>query len=310
MSWTDWLFGGATPQTTQYQDRNQLLGYVNQGMGQGGIAQTQAPQLASTDAAFRNAQIQQMGQLQGIASGATPGAGELAAQRQYANANAAQQSLARSARGGANAALAYRNAANQSAALGSSAAGAGQQAALQDQANAQNTLAGVANAGRAGDYQTANANAGYQAGTNALNSQNYLGLLGGLSNMDANQLQSQQAAANNHGFLGPLLTAGGQVGAAALSDRRQKTDVTDGRDAVDKMLDGLTPKDFAYKDPKKFGAGKRVGIMAQDLERSDAGKRMIVETQHGKAIDVGKAVGAALAANARLHERLKAVEKR
>lgn len=312
MGWTDWLFGGATPQNTQYQDRDQILNYVNQGMGQGGIAKTQAPQLPSGyDAPFRSAQLAQLGQLQGVASGATQGAGELATQRQYQNAMAAQQSLARSARGGANAALAYRNAANNGAAMASSAAGAGQQAALQDQATANNTLANVANAGRAGDYSTANANAAYQAQTNGLNSQNYLNLMQGLNSMDANQLMAQQSAANSTGHLGSILqTAGPIIAAAMMSDERLKTNVTDARDGVDELMDGLSPKGYDWKDPATFGTGTGAGIMAQDLERSKAGKTMIVDTPSGKAIDVKKAVGAALAATARLNERLRAVEKR
>lgn len=309
MGWTDWLLGGATPQTTQYQDRNQLLAGYSQGMSPGGIAQQQAPQLQQGyDAAFRNSQLQQQQQLQGVASGQQQGAGELAAQRQYANAMAAQQADARMARGG-NAALAYRNAANQSAALGSTAAGAGQQAALTDQQNAQGMLSNLNAQGRSADFSGANANAGYQAQTQGQNAQNYLGLMQGLSGMDANQLSAQQNAAQNHGFLGPLLSAGGQVAGAALmhSDERLKTEITDARSEVDQMLDRLLPKAYVYKD-SKHGAGRRVGIMAQDLERSAAGKRIVFDAPDGKALDVNKALSAALASSARLNERVRQLE--
>lgn len=306
----DWLFGGSTPETTQYQDRNQLLTGYNQGMAPGGIAQQRAPQLAMGADPFRAAQLQQLQQLQGVASGQQQGAGELAAQRQYANAMAAQQAQARMARGG-NAALAYRNAANNSAALGSSAAGAGQQAAMGDQMNAQGLLANVGAQGRGSDINVSNANAGYQAQTQGQNAQNYLGLMNGLGGMDANQLGAQQNAAQNHGFLGPLLSAGGQVaGAALMSDERLKTNVTDGGRGIDEMLDALRgPVSWDYKDPK-HGKGRWDGVMAQDLEGSEAGRRIVMETPDGKALDVNKALSAALASSARLNERVRDLEGR
>ena len=210
------LFGGGDDQPKpQYQDRDQILSLINQGYGPGGITRNQAPQLQMGDDPFRRAQLQQMGQLQGIASGQQQGAGELATQRQYANALAAQQAQARMARGG-NAALAYRNAANQSAALGSTAAGMGQQAALQDQMNAQGLLGQVGQVGRAGDFNAANANANYQLANNQLNSNNYTALLAQLNSMNGGQLGAQAAAAQagqqrNDALLGAGISAAGQV---------------------------------------------------------------------------------------------------
>lgn len=212
------LFSGGDDQRPQYQDRDRILQLINQGYAPGGIANQTAPQLQMGDDPFRRAQLAQMQQLQGIASGQQMGAGELATQRQYANALAAQQAQARMARGG-NAALAYRNAANQSAALGSSAAGMGQQAALQDQMNAQGLLGQVGASGRAGDYNVANANAGYQAGTNQLNSSNYMNLLQSLGQMDTGQFGAQAAAQQyaqqrNDALLGAGIGAAGQYLAA------------------------------------------------------------------------------------------------
>lgn len=341
LSNSDMLTNANVP--TQYQDRDQILRLINQGYAPGGITQQQAPQMqaAQTQAAqlqlgadpFRAAQLQQLGQLQGIASGQQKGAGELGVERQIMNALAAQQAQSRMARGG-NAALAYRNAANQSAALGSTGAGMGQQAALGDQMNAQGLLGQVGAQGRAGDFSTANANAGYQqqaglanagfqqqAGmqnANAqqqgqqLNSQNYLELLRQLGGMSANQLQGQQAAVmganqNKANLLGGLLSTGGQAAGMMASDERLKTDVTDERAKIDAMLDGLRPVGWRYKDPK-FGEGRYSGIMAQDLERSEAGKQVVSETSEGKMLDVNKALGAALASSARLNERLRKLE--
>lgn len=324
MGFMNSMFGGADAENSQYKDRDQLMKYINQGMGQGGIAHMNAPQILSDpDSQFRGAQLGAVHQLSGVLAGGK-GAGELAAERQFQNANAAQQAMARSARG-TNSALAYRNAANQTAANGATAAGAGQQAALLDRQSAAASLGNLSNAGRAGDFSLGNANAGYQQQTNGLNSQNYLGLMGSLGTMDANQLQAVQAAQANHGLAGGLLNAAGQVAAAYVggpmaaakaaeggipSDERIKTNVTDARDSVDQLMDSMSPKGFAYKEPAKFGPGMSAGVMAQDLERSDAGKDMVQETPDGKSIDMKKAVAAALAATARLNERLRAVEKR
>lgn len=209
------LFSGGGDAPPQYQDRDSILQLINQGYGSGGVTSQQAPQLQMGDDPFRRAQLAQMQQLQGIASGQQQGAGELATQRQYANALAAQQAQARMARGG-NAALAYRNAANQSAALGSTAAGMGQQAALQDQMNAQGMLGQVGASGRAGDYNVANANAGYQMGAQQMNAQNYMGLLSQLNSMNGAQVGPQAAAQlygqqRNDALLGAGISAAGQV---------------------------------------------------------------------------------------------------
>lgn len=352
-----WWFGGSTPQNTQYQDRDLLMSQIQRGLrpGSTGIVNQKAPQMQAAQAGpaaqagaaqmqmgydpFRAGQLQQMHQLQGVASGQQQGAGELAVQRQMANAAAAQQALARMQRGGG-AGMAYRNAANATAANGLSASGMGQQAALQDQQNAQQALLASLGQGRQGDIgvagqnagfqqqanlqnagfqqQTGLANAGYQQGANQLNAQlqgqtqelnnqNYLQLLSQLGNMDANQLQAQNAAGQNKGMMGPLLSAGGTVGAAIASDERLKTDVTDAREEVDDMLDALLPKAYVYKS-EKHGVGRRVGIMAQDMLRSEAGARIVREEPDGLMLDVNKALSAALASSARLNERVRKLE--
>lgn len=189
--------------------------------GQQDITHYQAPQLQLGTDDFRRAQLQQLGQLQGIASGQQQGAGELAAQRQIANALAAQQAQARMARGG-NAALAYRNAANQSASLGLSGVGMGQQAAMTDQMNAQGMMGQVGAQGRASDIGVAQANAGYQAGAQQLNSSNYMGLLSQLNGANQANSAQQQAASlaqqqRNDTLLGAGLSTAGTVAAAYAS---------------------------------------------------------------------------------------------
>jgi len=328
---------------TQYQDAGKLNGFIDQGMlglTNQAVPQSQAAnmgqgaQLELGNDPFRAAQLRQMGQLQGIASGQQQGAGELAAQRQYANAQAAQQAMARSQRGPM-AGLAYRNAANQSAALGSSAAGAGQQAALQDQMGAQGLLGQVGAAGRGADIGVAGQNAGFQqqaAGQNAgfqqqnnlanaqlqqqgqqMNSNNYMQLLNQLAQLNQTKYnadvgvgvgQNQAAAASSGGLLSGL---GGAM--ALFSDERLKTDVSDASDDIDEMLDALSPKSGRYKD-RKHGEGEWTWVMAQDLRKSRAGARMVQDTDDGLAVDAGKAISTLLAAGARLNKRLRKLEER
>jgi hypothetical protein len=188
--------------------------------------------------------------LGGIASGQQAGAGELAVNRQLGQANAAQQAAARMARG-ANAALAYRNAARNSADLGLQGAGLAAGAQMQDQqaANAQlgqlyggmygqdaNVAAQNAQLGQqamlqqgAMDQQAtlANAQAGNtvalanlqaQLAQSGMNDQQQLAALGQMLGWDQATLQAQlakaQIAANDKGLLPGLLQVGGQIGAA------------------------------------------------------------------------------------------------
>lgn len=136
-------------------------------------------------------------------------------------------------------------------------------------------------------------------------------------------------------IIGSLLSAGGAIAAAALSDRRAKRDIRPlysdergksskekllahyeggggGGDEVADLLDKIHPYAFKYKDPKAEGAaeGQRYGVMAQDLEKSPMGKSIVIEVGGHKAIDTGQAVGAILAAMASMNQRLKKTEKR
>ena len=123
-----------------------------------------------------------------------------------------------------------------------------------------------------------------------------------------------QANATKAQMAGNMLNAGGGLlqGLVTMSDERQKTSVAPAEKQVSEMLDKLSPFAYRYKDESLPGTapGQRFGIMAQDLERSAAGKSAVRETEHGKMIDVGQGLGVALAALSTLHRRLKAVEGR
>lgn len=96
-------------------------------------------------------------------------------------------------------------------------------------------------------------------------------------------------------------------GATALSDEREKTATARDPEEVQRMLDQLAAYSFKYKNPEAPGAmpGQRMGIMAQDLERSPLGRQFVRETPDGtKQVDFGSMAGTQLAASAMLNERL------
>lgn len=333
MSWYSYL--------NPLYDINQLGAAAMQPVPQAGAQQNQimgmlgqaAPQLnGAPQDQFRQQQLAQISQLQGIANGTQQGAGELAVQRQIANAQAAQQASARMVRGGGNAGMAYRNAANNTAGIGLSGAGQSQQAALQDQTNAQGMLTGALNNGRSQDIGFAGQNAQLQG-------QNYGQNLGALGAINQGSLAGAQAQANQaNAFAGSVLNTAGQLGAAYLrgpssndsggpqagqavnpgwggpgpsvtySDERLKTGVRDAGAEIDEMLDRLSAKSYRYKNEDRHGRGERAGIMAQDMLKSKAGARVVFDAPDGKALDINKAISAALASSARLNERMRKLE--
>ena len=74
------------------------------------------------------------------------------------------------------------------------------------------------------------------------------------------------------------------------------------------FLDSLTPYEYKYKDPNKksTGPGQRLGIMAQDLEKTPQGKSMVKNTKDGKKINAD--VSTLLGAEALNHQRIKSLE--
>lgn len=116
------------------------------------------------------------------------------------------------------------------------------------------------------------------------------------------------------------LSVGKLVGAAnlvnsvsAMSDERQKDGTRhepSGGGELAELLRAIRPVSFDYKDPEKDGAGRHVGLLAQDLERSEAGRTMVKETSRGKMVDGGQAALAGLAAAADLNRRVARLEGR
>lgn len=104
---------------------------------------------------------------------------------------------------------------------------------------------------------------------------------------------------------------------AALSDEDKKKQVkkNDEKFNSKSFLDALQSYTYEYKDKEKnnplAGEGKRLSVMAQDLEKAGpVGRSMVLDTPQGKVVDYGRGFGAILAAQAELNKRLKEVEKK
>ena len=130
----------------------------------------------------------------------------------------------------------------------------------------------------------------------------------------AQQINAQTAAGNaavSGQIAGGLIGGIGAAGAAAASDIRAKTEISRGEGDIRAILDKVRPYAFRYKDPKAPGTtdGRLVGVMAQDLEKSDGGKEMIRMAPDGTMmVDMVRAVSASLSASGDLHHRMKALE--
>lgn len=116
---------------------------------------------------------------------------------------------------------------------------------------------------------------------------------------------------NKDGFnkMGQGMGQAAAAAAVALSDGNAKTDKSGGNGKVNEFLNALQAYTYKYKEPEKFGQGQQLGVMAQDLEKSDIGKSMVMDTPEGKMVDYAKGAGAMLASQAMLNERLQKLEQ-
>lgn len=256
-------------------------------------------------------------QLQGIANGTAPNPALDAQNVALANAtgaNVANQAAMMAGQRGAsaNAGLMARQAAMQGGAIQQQAAGQGAQMQgnliAQQQANALNQMGNISGQ-QVGNLGNAN-NAAAQ--TALQQQQNLIGGMNGTNNANvanADSINKANSADNkaSKDVMGSLINAGGSA-LSMLSDKDAKTNVKSGEGAVKQLLDKAQPKEYNYKDAAN-GQGKHVSPMAQDLEKSEIGKSMVMDTPQGKVVDYGKGFGAILAAQSMLHKRLDSLEK-
>lgn len=216
-----------------------------------------------------------------IANGEAPSISQITMNRNIDQINNQALAMAASQRGASNPALAFRQ-----AQIGN------QQAGLQ--AAQEGAILGEQERRTADDFLARQAAA--QRGV-------------ALSVQQANQQAALQQRQQNMGLLSGI----GTVAASMASDEDTKTNIKE-EDNVAKAIEEFTKAirgyEYEYKDGE-HGTGKKVGVMAQDLEKSKIGKTMVDEDENGvKRVDTNKAIGALLAATAELSKKVTKMEKK
>lgn len=95
----------------------------------------------------------------------------------------------------------------------------------------------------------------------------------------------------------------------APSDINSKKHIQDGQSQLQEFLDSLGVYDYEYKDPK-YGEGRRISPMAQEIEQTPLGKAAISTNDEGyKIVDYGKLGGTMLASLAMLNHKNNSLEQ-
>ncbi len=117
---------------------------------------------------------------------------------------------------------------------------------------------------------------------------------------------------SSEGNEGLLNTAFGQGVGQGVGSAASKSDRTD-KEAIEEFdsrdfLDNLNAYIFEYKDKEVDGKGKHIGIMAQELENTELGKRFVVEVAGSKYIDYQRMSGLLLGCIVDMNTRLRRLE--
>lgn len=237
------------------------------------------------------------------------------------------QSQAASMRG-VNPAMALRMQQGQAANLNQQAANQGAMLRSQEILNAQQALGGLAGGMRGQDIGLAEAQQQGALNRDQLILQG-LGQKGQIAQAatqgarDLEQLRVQQrAGVNAVNQAGYEAAAKQRTGIAAgigggfmekilASDRNLKTDIEPARSdpAVQDFLDALSSSTYRYKNPE-HGEGRYLGPMAQDLEKTELGRDMVMDTPDGKMVDYGRGAPAYLGVAGLLNDRMDDLEER
>lgn len=217
-----------------------------------------------------------------IASGAAPSIAQMQMNRNVDQTNRAALAMASSQRGASNPALAFRQAQIMGQEAQMQGAQEGAMMAEQERRQADQMIAQQAAAQRGVALQQSMANQQAQA----------------------------QASAGNKQMISGLAAAGGQM--AMASDERVKTDIgsaPNASQAIEAFVNAIKPHTYKYKNAED-GTGEKMGVMAQDLEKTAVGKTMVDEAPDGtKMVDTNKAIGVILAGMADMNKKLKKLEK-
>ena len=94
-----------------------------------------------------------------------------------------------------------------------------------------------------------------------------------------------------------------------VSDENAKQDIHSGEDQLQDFLNSLGVYDYEYKD-EKYGEGRRISPMAQEIESTPLGKAAISTNDEGyKVVDYGKLGGTMLAGIAMINHKNNALEE-
>lgn len=121
----------------------------------------------------------------------------------------------------------------------------------------------------------------------------------------ANQQATMQQRQSDNQLIGNI----GASAAMAFSDENVKTNKKkgDALRAVEEFLNSVEPSEYNYKG----GDNKdRLGVMAQDLEKSQIGQQMVTDTPDGKVVDYGQGFSAMMAGLAEMNKKIKKLEKK
>lgn len=281
------------------------------------------------NAAAQGAQGGLLAQLQAQAAGKGPSIATQALQQQTGQNIRQQAALAA---GNPNNPMAAYAGAQNAGAMNQQGAGQAAMARAQEQLNAQGALAGLAGQMQGQSFQQAgltqqaglanmdasNQFALQQAGLNQQGTEAYNSMIAqqqGAANQNiyAQQQASQQSdlQLRNQMIGGAVSGLSSVAGTLAKSDERAKTDVQDGTGLIHALLDRLGAHDYRYKHPGAPGEaeGRFTSPMAQEMEKSELGARLVHDTPTGKMVDTGPhTVAMMLSALADLHERTKKLE--
>ena len=206
---------------------------------------------------------------------------------------AGQQAMAAGARGG-NQAMMARQAMMNAGRMGSGMAGQQALAGIQERQAAMQSLGNMQAQQRQMELQAA-----LQSRQNAMQA------YGGIEQGRAQRFGAMAGAPTpTETVLGGIQ---GAAGAAMASDKRLKTNIKDADADATEFLKGLKAYSYDYKD-SKFGAGKQLGVMAQDLEKTKFGKQAVINTAEGKMVHGAKLAGALAAATSSMNRRLEKLE--
>jgi hypothetical protein len=148
---------------------------------------------------------------------------------------------------------------------------------------------------------------------NALQQMNsYIAAKEGVALNQAN-MANQANIANSNANKQLIGGIGGAAATVLASDKNNKKNIkkTDGEagDKAMEMLSALDAYSFEYKD-RMGKKGEHAGIMAQDLEKTEAGEQMVKETPEGKVVDFAQGFGLLLAAQTELKKELDEMKKK